>query len=324
MCDPRIYCRDCDRCTSTLLDQSPNGTDTTTTNTSTTPPSIPPNPNATHLCSRLAFLGLAGNCGGGFSERVAVDARLCHVLPQDTPSRDCVALIEPLAVAHHAVKQSGVDFGVNGAGEKPKTILILGAGPIGIAIIYDLLAAARADGGGKSSLQIIISEPTAARRAMAEQFADEGVVVVDPTTTTDLGGKCRDLTRGIGVDVVFDCAGVQRAADAGFDALRARGTYTNVAVWEGPVRFFQHAPRVLSLTCLVRPPLPHLHTQRNHTAFQHGLQRSRLRRRHRQLRTRRVPGCGAHGDGKDSVGGPEGKGVRGVGEIQGEAWEDPV
>ena len=143
-------------------------------------------------------------------------------------------------MAHHAVKQSQVDFSGKGVGagreRKGKTVLILGAGPIGIAIIYALLAAAGAGGTDKESrLQIIVSEPTAARRAMANRFADEGVLVVDPITTADVAGKCRDLTGGIGVDVVFDCAGVQRAADVGFDALRARGTYVNVAVWEGPV-----------------------------------------------------------------------------------------
>lgn len=50
-----------------------------------------------------------------------------------------------------------------------------------------------------------------------------------------IGDECRKLTGGIGVDVVFDCAGTPAGLDAGMDALRTRGTYVNVAGWEKPV-----------------------------------------------------------------------------------------
>ena len=43
------------------------------------------------------------------------------------------------------------------------------------------------------------------------------------------------LYSGAFVDVVFDCAGVPSALDAGFDAVRSSGLYIMVAVWEKPL-----------------------------------------------------------------------------------------
>jgi threonine dehydrogenase-like Zn-dependent dehydrogenase len=60
----------------------------------------------TSACAKWGFLGLSG-FGGGLSEGVAVDAGMCHVLPESVPL-DLAALIEPLAVAQHAATCSRV------------------------------------------------------------------------------------------------------------------------------------------------------------------------------------------------------------------------
>ncbi|KAJ4358819.1 hypothetical protein N0V95_002741 [Ascochyta clinopodiicola] len=77
--DPRIFCRSCSRC----MD------------------------GHTHGCTTLGFKGLSGT-GGGFSERICVDAKLCHVLPEGT-DLSLATLIEPLAVAWHAVATTGLE-----------------------------------------------------------------------------------------------------------------------------------------------------------------------------------------------------------------------
>jgi threonine dehydrogenase-like Zn-dependent dehydrogenase len=61
--------------------------------------------------------------------------------------------------------------------------------------------------------------------------------VSDPTIE-NIGERCRGVTCGEGVDVVFDCAGVERALKAGMDALKYEGVYVNVAGWVTPVCFF--------------------------------------------------------------------------------------
>ncbi|KAF2679791.1 threonine dehydrogenase [Lentithecium fluviatile CBS 122367] len=185
MVDPRIYCGDCSRCKAFT----------------------------TNGCRTWGFKGLSGS-GGGFSEAVATDARLCYPLPESVDLK-LAALIEPLAVAWHAVAICGV------FGWAYKSVLILGGGPVGIAHIYVL----RAMGCEK----IFVSEPTALRAEQNRKLADE---VFNPIKD-DVAERCRELTNGEGVDVVFDCAGIQRALDAGFDAVRFKGVYMNVAAWEG-------------------------------------------------------------------------------------------
>ena len=124
------------------------------------------------------------------------------------------AVIEPLAVVHHAVKESGIkDW-------KDKTVLVLGGGPIGFALLLDLKA--------HGATNVIVSEPATIRREQVSEFAQ---AVIDPTKE-NVGDKCREVTGGDGVDVVFDCAGVPVGLEAGYDAIRSRGLYMMVAVWE--------------------------------------------------------------------------------------------
>lgn len=187
MVDPRLYCNKCSRC----------------------------NTGNTHGCSTLGFKGVSGT-GGGFSEAVAVDAKLCYPLP-DSVDLTMAALIEPLAVAWHAAAACEIsDWSKTSA-------LILGGGPIGTACVIVLRA--------QGCKQIFVSEPTAKRAAQNKEIAD---AVFNPISE-NVGENCRELTSGNGVDVVLDCAGVQQGFDAGMDALRFKGTYTNVAAWTKPV-----------------------------------------------------------------------------------------
>jgi (R,R)-butanediol dehydrogenase/meso-butanediol dehydrogenase/diacetyl reductase len=192
MVDPRIYCSKCSRC----------------------------RVGSTHGCSTLGFKGLSGT-GGGFSEAVAIDAKLCYPLPDDV-DLSLAALIEPLAVAWHAISSCEM------SDWSTKSALILGGGPIGIACALGLRA--------RGCTQIFISEPTTTRAAQNKQVAD---AVFNPIKD-NVGDKCRELTNGEGIDVAFDCAGVQKGFDAGMDALKFHGLYMNVAAWGTPVRLLHN------------------------------------------------------------------------------------
>ena len=170
-----------------------------------------------NLCSKWGFLGIHGaSGGGGFSEFAAVDANMCHALP-DSVQLDEAALIEPLAVGRHALKSSGIkDFSNVSA-------LVLGGGPIGLSVLWNLCAL----GSGP----FIVSEPSSVRRQQTQGLARKAI---DPLTS-NVGSECRGLTNGLGVDVVFDCAGVSAGLIAGLDAVNIHGTYVNVAGWEKPV-----------------------------------------------------------------------------------------
>ena len=43
--------------------------------------------------------------------------------------------------------------------------------------------------------------------------------------------RIKDFTKGRGVDVAFDAAGVQVAVDSGLKSVKARGTFVNIALW---------------------------------------------------------------------------------------------
>ena len=76
-----------------------------------------------------------------------------------------------------------------------------------------------------------MSEPTVLR---AEQNAELAEAIFNPMKEK-VGQKCRKLTAGEGIDIVFDCAGIQPGLQDGTEALRHGGTYLNVTGWEKPV-----------------------------------------------------------------------------------------
>jgi (R,R)-butanediol dehydrogenase/meso-butanediol dehydrogenase/diacetyl reductase len=165
-----------------------------------------------HLCEKMGFIGLAGG-GGGLSEKVVVDQRWAHPIG-DIPL-DEAALIEPLSVAHHAVVRSGAKAG--------DVALIGGAGPIG------LLTATILKGMGVTT---IMSELSTARKAKALS-SGAADYVVDPTTE-NVKARVLELTGDVGVDVAFECAGVNIVLDTLLDALRPAGVLVNVSIWGHP------------------------------------------------------------------------------------------
>lgn len=137
----------------------------------------------------------------------------------DNISLELGALVEPLAVGWHAVRRSPFKAG--------DSVLILGGGPIGLAVIQALKA--------RGECKIIVSEVSARRKEYAKQFGADHVL--DPTKD-DIVGRCRELCDGAGVNVAFDAAGVQDGLTQALHATRAQGTIVNIAVWERPVSIF--------------------------------------------------------------------------------------
>ncbi|KAF4613250.1 hypothetical protein D9613_010929 [Agrocybe pediades] len=174
-----------------------------------------------NLCPLAAFIGVGG-WGGGLSEYIAVDTRYVHILPDGVPL-EIGAMIEPLAVAYYSVKRSGFTKG--------QTALIVGGGPIGLFILKVLRSI-------DASNMVIVSEPASGRRELASKHG--ATMVLNPLETlidgkpsaTALGAAVYDATKGVGVDVAFDAAGIQAGLDAALLSLRPRGTLVNVAIWE--------------------------------------------------------------------------------------------
>jgi len=103
-------------------------------------PILSPNRDGAYLMDRynlsplLGFHGLSGG-GGGFSEFTVLGEHMLHNLPDDL-SWEQGALVEPAAVALHAVRQSTLKAG--------DSAVVFGADPIGLVLIEALKAAGAA------------------------------------------------------------------------------------------------------------------------------------------------------------------------------------
>lgn len=179
----------------------------------TCPSCLAGNPN---ICDNYAFIGIHGG-GGGFSEVVVAPADHIFGVPAEV-GPEAAALVEPISVGWHAARMAG-EVGPE------VTALIIGAGPIGLAVQLSLLAM----GAGR----VVVSEPSPSRRQLA---ADLGASTVIDPTTQDVVQTVRELTGGRGADMTFDASGVGKVTlQPALDALKASGTAVLVAGVHGGI-----------------------------------------------------------------------------------------
>jgi 2-desacetyl-2-hydroxyethyl bacteriochlorophyllide A dehydrogenase len=123
--------------------------------------------------------------------------------------------------------QTGVGAVINTAQvEEGATVLIMGAGGIGISAIQG----ARLAGAGK----IVVSDPVAERREAALEFG--ATHTIDPMNV-DVVAHCFELTAGIGMDYAFETAGVASLIETGINATRLGGKVVCVGAppFEDPI-----------------------------------------------------------------------------------------
>ncbi|MCM3160781.1 zinc-binding dehydrogenase [Metabacillus litoralis] len=180
-----------------------------------------------HICDNLRYLGI--DMDGGFAEYVKTPIENLFVLP-DSISDENAAILEPLAVAIHTVRRSKLKVGDN--------VVIFGAGPIGvlIGIIAKKAGAAR----------IIISDISDYRLDVAQSY---GFHTVD-ARKNDIADISKEITNGVGADVVFEVAGNQHTANQMIDAIRTQGEIVVVSVYKKPpeINLAKMHFRELSLT----------------------------------------------------------------------------
>ncbi|MDO4929105.1 MAG: 2,3-butanediol dehydrogenase [Corynebacterium sp.] len=170
-----------------------------------------------HLSENMNFVGLAGR-GGGLSENIVVGQRWVHKISKDIPL-DQAALIEPLAVAYHAVERAGV-LELSEAERAKLTALIGGAGPIGVLTGAVLKAL---------GVRVIISELSELRRQKALDSAAADVAL-NPAEQ-DVVEEVLKLTDGRGADVSFECTSVEVVLNTLLKAMAPRGIVVNVSIW---------------------------------------------------------------------------------------------
>jgi L-iditol 2-dehydrogenase len=141
-------------------------------------------------CTNYNYLG--SRCDGGFAEFVRVPEWNLVPVPDNLPIEHA-AMVEPAAVAVHALRQSGVDIG--------DTVAIYGAGPIGLM----LAMWARAWGAGK--VMLVDIDQTKLDFAKSLDFTDvynagDGDAVNWINGNTELGADL--VIEGSGSSIAFE------------------------------------------------------------------------------------------------------------------------
>ena len=163
-----------------------------------------------NLCQNTIMLGSGSTnppTDGAMAEYVSVRADQCHILP-DSIDDGFGAMIEPLAVALHAIKRSGTVSG--------KRVLITGGGTIG------LLTALTAKAFG--AVPVAVSDIVSERRKSA---LDCGVDMILDPSEKNLNEKVKEIT-GEGFDVIFEASGARPALRQAFDLVRPGGTIVQI------------------------------------------------------------------------------------------------
>ena len=185
-----------------------------------------------YCCENVGFIGLSGesniytqlelalnpNCmtgyGGGMVKYTTAPANHFYPIP-DSISLEVVALVELLAVFWHAVNDTL--FKVN------DNVLIISGGPIGIGTVQVLKL--------QGAKNIIASEVMESRKQFSTHY--RATHILDPTVD-HIPERVRKITDGVGVDVIFNTAGVEVALNTAIDSCCTHGSIVNIVVWKKP------------------------------------------------------------------------------------------
>lgn len=162
--------------------------------------------------------GLGNNCAvnyaigyqipGGFAQYMQLPRLVLEEGPvtpfSDTLGFDEAALAEPLACAINGLELAGMALG--------KTVAIIGLGPIGCMMI-DL---ARAMG----ATRVIATQRSTLRMEIAKTYEADAYIA---TAEEDVVERCRELTGGVGPDIVLTTCGSVEAHEQAVEMVAHRG-----------------------------------------------------------------------------------------------------
>lgn len=159
-----------------------------------------------NLCDNRRVLGVSCEDyrrDGAFAEFVAVPQRVLYRLP-DGLSFEHAALVEPFAIALHAIRRAPVTLN--------DTVLVVGAGMIGLALTQAL----RHTGCGR----LICVDVAEEKLALAKKFGATDVVNSAKENAVE---ALQRLTGGRGADVAFEAVGLTATVDMAARSLRKGG-----------------------------------------------------------------------------------------------------
>jgi len=140
---------------------------------------------------------------GAFAGFVSIPGHILYRIP-DNVSFEQAAMVEPVAVALHAVNLSGVKIN--------DTAVVFGSGMIGLFIIQLLKQA----GCNVIAVDVLQGKLDMAKNAGANVTLNSG--------TVDVAGEIRKLTQNRGADFAFEAVGIEPTIKSAIDSLRKGST----------------------------------------------------------------------------------------------------
>ena len=162
-----------------------------------------------NICENLRVMGCQGD--GAMADYIVVPAEKVIPIPKNLTLRDAT-LSEPLAVGIHAVKRA--DILLN------KNVLIIGAGMIGLSILVNTIKT-----GAKN---IIVIDPISERLDLAKEL---GATKLLKANEINIKEKIKEIAPYEGIDVVFECVGIERTIKDAIEIVRKGGKIIVVGVF---------------------------------------------------------------------------------------------
>lgn len=171
---------------------------------------------------------------GGYAERIEVPAEVLVTVPGELTD-DEAALVEPAAVALHAVRRAPSVVGAQ--------TVVIGAAPVGLFVSQMLANAGAAE--------VIVVEPRERSRELVSRL---GATVA--TSSAEAAAMILDKTEWLGADFVFDCVGNEPAFTSATELARPGATIMLVGAATSGI---QVSPLTwLSKELTIRASLAHL------------------------------------------------------------------
>ena len=166
-----------------------------------------------HICQNMKVYGVHSQ--GIFSEYTTIPEPCAVKIPKEIPF-PAAAMMEPCGVAVHGLSKGTVSG---------RTLAIFGCGPIGLFAVQAALAY-----GAARVYAVDLSEN---RLKMAQSFGATQVFLAnrDPLEKIIL-----EETKGIGVDMVLEVSGSQKAYDQGLKIMRKAGTFVIIGLAAKPIQ----------------------------------------------------------------------------------------
>lgn len=173
-----------------------------------------------NLCENMAFAATPPY-DGTLAKYYVLPEDFCYKLPASLSLQEG-ALMEPLSVAVHIVRQARVTPG--------QSVVVFGAGPVG------LLCCAVATAFGAS--KVIVVDIQENRLEFARGYATTSTFMPEKVAATENAERLRrENGLGAGADVAIDASGAEPSVHTGIHVLRNGGTYVQGGMGRSEIQF---------------------------------------------------------------------------------------